>query len=161
MATTLPVQIEFSLPDGWLAAPPDEVGAPTAAFVALSPEPGDGFRANITIAGHEHNGTKSLSAMAEESVQRLSQGGPVRVGQRAPVGGWEAPGLTQTLHLSTTLQGHPIELTQAQVYLDMADVTDPSKRAVIELALTSRTSQFDGVIDEFREFVASVAPTSP
>ncbi|MCX5129755.1 hypothetical protein OOK25_39665, partial [Streptomyces sp. NBC_00347] len=51
MPTTLPVPIEFRLPEGWQPAPPDEVGAPGVAFVALHPQPDSGFTANITIDG--------------------------------------------------------------------------------------------------------------
>jgi hypothetical protein len=44
VATQLPVRIEFRLPDGWQAAPPDEVGTPGAAFVAQIPTVLDDFR---------------------------------------------------------------------------------------------------------------------
>ena len=37
MVSELPVRIEFSLPEGWQATPPDEAGAPGVAFVALHP----------------------------------------------------------------------------------------------------------------------------
>ena len=35
MVATIPVPIQFSLPEGWRSVPPDEVNAAEAAFVAL------------------------------------------------------------------------------------------------------------------------------
>jgi hypothetical protein len=181
MATTLPVKVEFSLPEGWQSAPPDEVGAPGVAFVALHLDSRDGFTANITIAGKlrdkgdlatdegdlaTYAGDSAtyagdLVTIADESVQRLSEAATVRVAKRTHVGTLEAPGFTQTLRISTTLRGWPLDLVQSQVYLVMQDVHDPAKRAVIELALTARPSQLDAVADDFKEFVRSFRPADP
>lgn len=158
MATTLPVRIEFSLPEGWRSAPPDEVGAPGAAFVALHPEPRDGFTANITIAGEPLPEDADLMTRAEESVQRLSEHATVHVTKRTQVGSPEAPALTQNLRISTTLRGLPLELVQSQIYLFVQDVQDPAKRAVIELALTVKPSQLNQVVDDFKDFVRTVRP---
>ncbi|MEU8568633.1 hypothetical protein AB0C51_09765 [Streptomyces pathocidini] len=161
MATTLPVKIEFSLPEGWQPAPPDEVGAPGVAFVALHPDSRDGFTANITIAGKLREDEADLVAIADESVQRLSTAATVRVAQRTQVGTPEAPALTQTLRVSTALRERPLELVQSQVYLVMRDVHEPAKRAVIELVLTAKSSQLDEVADDFKEFVRTVRPAGP
>lgn len=158
MATTLPVKIEFSLPEGWQPASPDEVGAPEVAFVALHPESRDGFTANITIAGKIREDLADLVTLAEESVQRLSQAATVRVAKRNQVGTPEAPALTQTLRLSGRLRGLPLELVQSQVYLIMQDVHDPARRAVLEFTLTAKSSQFEEVQDDFKEFVRSIRP---
>lgn len=158
MASTLPIQIEFGLPEGWLPAPPDEVGAPGVAFVALHPEPQGSFRANITISGELRTGEQTLASVADESLQRLKQGAAVQLEDRRRVGTPEAPGLTQILRLSTTIGGEPIELIQAQVYLGMVDVNDSSKAAVIELVLTATADQFQGVVEDFQRFVATVRP---
>src|SRR3954464_13245982 len=116
MATTLPVKISFSLPDGWQAAPPDEVGAPGAAFVALHPASIDGgFTANLTIAGRMRNDSATMWDIAAESVQRLEQAGALEVAKKSEVGAPGLPGLTdspggvQNLRLSTTLRGEPLE----------------------------------------------------
>ncbi|MGY0019105.1 hypothetical protein ACVHNB_08980 [Streptomyces sp. YJ-C3] len=165
MATTLPIKISFSLPDGWQAAPPDEVGAPGVAFVALHPASVDGgFTANITIAGEMRNDGASLSQIADESVPRLSQAGTVRVLKKTEVGTPDIPGLTdspgivQNLILSTTLRGEPVELCQSQVYLGMEDVKNPAKRALIELVLTAKKEQLDEVIEDFKVFLRTVRP---
>lgn len=159
MSTELPVRIEFALPDGWRAAPPDEVGAPGAAFVALHPGSADGFTANITIAGQWRDPAVSMAEIAEESVHRLEQAGvEVVVRDRREVGAGASPGLTQLLGLATTVAGRRLDLLQCQGYVSMSDVADPSARAVIELVLTSTPDQLDTVIDDYQEFVRSVRP---
>lgn len=156
MAATLPVPIEFSLPDGWRAAPPDEVGAPGVAFVALAPGQVEGFIANITISGDRRDDDADLPTIADESVDRLTQRGTVHVADRKPVGGDGAPGLTQRLDVATTIDGEPVDLAQCQVYLELRDVTEPSRRAILELALTSKREDFDGLVRDFEAFVRSI-----
>ncbi|MFD7920305.1 hypothetical protein ACFV3R_13895 [Streptomyces sp. NPDC059740] len=160
MATTLPLKIEFSLPEGWQPAPPDEVGAPGVAFIALHPASQDTFTANITIAGKDHEGDVDLMALAHESVQRLREGAAVSVARQAQGGTPEIPALTQTLRVSTTLRKRPTELIQNQVYLLMRDARDPSRKAVIELALTAKQSQLEQVAEDFEEFVRSIRPAN-
>ncbi|GGW19988.1 hypothetical protein GCM10018980_26670 [Streptomyces capoamus] len=162
MTATLPVKISFSLPDGWRSAPPDEVGAPDAAFVALHPASIDGFTANITIAGGMRNDSATMRQIADESVRRLGQAGAVEVTKQEEVGTPDIPGLTdapgvvQNLRLATTLHGEPLELVQSQVYLGLEDVDRPSQRAVIELVLTAKPEQLAEVLDDFKQFVRSV-----
>jgi len=163
MATTLPVKISFSLPNGWRPAPPDEVGAPGVAFVALHPASVDGgFTANITIAGRMRNDGATIGQIANESVRRLGQEGEVRVLKKQDVGTpdlpglMDSPGVVQNLRLSTTLHGVPLELAQSQVYLGLEDTRNPAKRAVIELVLTARPAQLPEVLKDFKEFVRSV-----
>ncbi|MQY39237.1 hypothetical protein SRB17_72590 [Streptomyces sp. RB17] len=164
MTTTLPVKISFSLPDGWQAAPPDEVGAPGAAFVALHPASIDGFTANISIAGGMRNDSATMWQIADESVQRLGQAGTVEVLKKTEVGTPDIPGLTdapgvvQNLLLHTTLRGEPLELFQSQVYLGMEDVKNPANRAVIELVLTAKPTQIDAVLEDFKTFLRTVRP---
>ncbi|MER5179235.1 hypothetical protein ABT009_12840 [Streptomyces sp. NPDC002896] len=159
MATTLPVPIEFELPEGWRAAPPDEVGAPGAAFVALHPQPDAGFTANITIDGEYRPDAAALTEIADESVERLSQAATsVVVTGRREIGSADAPGFTQTLALSAIVGGVPRDLVQSQVYLSMLDVADPRKRAVIRLVLTATASQHPFVLDDFQDFVRTVRP---
>ncbi|MGH3494251.1 MAG: hypothetical protein ACRDRL_20240, partial [Sciscionella sp.] len=98
MASTLPVPIEFSLPQGWQAAPPDEVGAAEAAFVALHPASSKGFTANITISGEVRSDGASLVQVADEAVGRLQRNfGEVALGTRKEAGSGENPGLTQAV----------------------------------------------------------------
>lgn len=158
VATTLPVPIEFRLPDGWSPAPPDEVAAPGAAFVAVHPDPDADFTANITIDGGYWPDT-SLTAMADDSIHHLQEiSEAVSLAHRSDVGSDDAPGLTQTLELSTVVNGSARDLVQAQVYLTMLDTNDPRQRAVIRLALTSTRSQYHAVLEDFQQFIRTVRP---
>jgi hypothetical protein len=173
VATTLPTPIEFRLPEGWRPAPPDEVGAPSVAFVALHPHPDHGFTANITIDGElDTAGTDvPLTELADASIRTLRVGGAdVTLADRSDVGAGDAPGLTQTLTLRATVNGEPRELVQAQVYLAMLDTgpgaapdTDPDtaapgRRAVVRLVLTASAGQFQAVLPDFQWFVWTVRP---
>ncbi len=158
MATQLPVPIEFRLPEGWRSAPPDEVGAPGVAFVALHPHSGDGFTANITISGRLRADGEDLDATGDESVERIRQqaAGPVTLRDRTRIGSAEAPGLTQMLDFATLVDDRPLALTQCQVYLSMEDVSEPVTHALIEVVLTCARDQLDGVLDEFRQFLTTL-----
>ncbi|MEU8767272.1 hypothetical protein AB0C94_09970 [Streptomyces griseus] len=162
MTTTLPVPIAFELPDGWRAAPPDGVGAPGAAFVALHPHPDAGFTANITVDGVFRPDPATLPEIADESVANLrGSAASVDVAERREVGSEDAPGLTQTLAISAISGGVPRDLIQSQVYLSMLDVEDPGKRAVIRLILTVTAAQHGDVVEDFRDFVRTVRPDTP
>ncbi|GAA1941607.1 hypothetical protein [Amycolatopsis minnesotensis] len=159
MATQLPVKIDLTLPEGWQPAPPDEVGAPEAAFVALRLPADDGFTTNITVSGAIRDDGATLEAIADESVGRLSGSvGEVDVLTRAAAGTEEAPSYTQTLRVAAELDGAHRELIQCQVYLEMRDDDLPAERAVIELVLTSTVGGFEDFVGEFQEFVRSVVP---
>ncbi|MFF7641042.1 hypothetical protein [Streptomyces canus] len=159
MATTLPVPIEFELPDGWRAAPPDEVGAPGAAFVALYRQPDAGFTANITIDGEYRPDSAVLPEMADGSVERLREtGASVVLTDRREMGSADAPGLLQKLAVSTTVGGTHRDLVQTQVYLSLLDIADPHNRVVVRLVLTSTAAQHSVVLGAFEDFVRSVRP---
>lgn len=157
MVTELPVRIDFSLPDGWQAAPPDEVGAPGVAFVALHPAgAANGFTTNLTIAGEVRDPALSMTTIADESVRRVQDvAESVSVRDRTRIGPEDAPGMTQVLDLD---MGQGKRLVQCQVYLPMDDVNDPRRRAVLELVLTSTPDQFDDVLPDFQRFVGTVRP---
>ncbi|QNS05812.1 hypothetical protein [Streptomyces xanthii] len=159
MATTLPVPIEFELPDGWHAAPPDEVGAPGAAFVALHPGADAGFTANIAIDGEYRPDDAPLAALADASVAQLrASGARVEVVERSEKGSAQAPGLLQELAVTAAVSGVLRELVQTQVYLGVLDVADPHRRVVIRLVLTATEAQHPTVLDDFQAFVRSVRP---
>ncbi|MEV5738201.1 hypothetical protein [Streptomyces sp. NPDC052292] len=159
MTTSLPVPIDFDLPEGWRAAPPDEVGAPGAAFVAVHLPSDGGFTANITIDGEFRPDPATLPEIADESVRRLGRAvTSVMLTGRRETGSPEAPGLTQRLSFSTIAGGVSRDLVQSQVYLSMLDVSDPHKRAVIRLILTSTAAQHPAVLDDFSDLVRTVRP---
>jgi len=159
MPTTLPVPIEFRLPEGWSAVPPDQAGAPDVAFVALHPHPEAGFAANITIDGEYRPDAAPLTAIADESVQRMREvAESVAVSDRREIGPSGAPGLTQRLPFSAVAGGVRRDLVQSQVYLAMLNVGDPRKRSVIRLTLTATAAQHDTVLGDFQDFVRTVRP---
>jgi hypothetical protein len=160
MATTLPVPIEFELPRGWVAAPPDEVGAPDAAFVALHKEDWrTGFTANITIGGALRVDPASLADIADESVESLAAHAvTVTLERRNEFGDPDAPGLTQLVRIRDRVGGTERSLAQCQVYLSMSDVDDERKRVVLQLVLTATEEQLAGVLQDFQWFVSSVRP---
>ena len=162
MATTLPTPIAFRLPEDWHPVPPDEVDAPNAAFVAMLPDPDQGFTANVTIDGEYRPDAAPLTSMADQSVQMLRDAltgpGAVAVLNRAEVGSAQAPALTQTLKITTPVEGADIDLLQSQVYLSMLDSRDPAKRAVIRLVLTATAEQHRAALPDFQWLVSTVRP---
>jgi hypothetical protein len=160
MATTLPVPIEFELPQGWVAAPPDEVGAPDAAFVALRPEEWPtGFTANITIGGSLRTDAATLADIADESVESLAANTmTATLDGRNEFGDEQTPGLSQLVRMRERINGVERALAQCQVYLSMSDVDDADKRVILRLALTATEEQLAGVIGDFQSFVATIRP---
>ncbi|WP_328621178.1 hypothetical protein [Streptomyces sp. NBC_00354] len=158
MPTTLPVPIEFSLPEGWQSAPPDEVGAPGVAFIALHSQPDAGFTANITVDGDFRPDAATLADMAEESVERVRQvAESVVVTSRRELGSEASPGLAQRLTLSAVAGGVRRDLVQSHVYLAVLDLENPHRRAVIRLILTSTAAQEDSVVGDYRDFLRTVS----
>ncbi|MEU0048636.1 hypothetical protein [Streptomyces sp. NPDC006309] len=159
MSTKLPIPIRFDVPHGWRAAPPDEAGAPGAAFVAIHPPSDAGFTANITVDGEYRPDTATLPEIADESVALMGESvTSLTVTDRRETGSADAPGLTQTLTFSVVAGRHSHELVQSQVYFSMLDVDDPHRRVVIRLVLTSTASQHPALLDDFRDLVRTVRP---
>ena len=160
MVTELPVRIEFSLPEGWQAAPPDEVGAPGAAFVAVHPASNDGsangFTTNLTIAGEIRHPAVPMATIADESIHRLDGiTESVSVRGRTDFNPGEAPGMTQVLDIE---MGQGKQLVQCEIYLPADDIHDPSRRAVLELVLTCTPEQFAEALPDFQRFVGTIRP---
>ncbi|MEU4741381.1 hypothetical protein AB0G02_13085 [Actinosynnema sp. NPDC023658] len=155
MATTLPVPIEFSLPDGWLSAPPDEVGAPQAAFVALHPGGSSGFTANVTISGEVRTDDVTLERLADQAAARLERGvGSVEVGRRNEL----ESAYTQVVRMTAPIGGRPVDLVQLQVFLAMPDVRDERRRAVLEIVLSATPEQFEDLVGDFQAFLKTIRP---
>lgn len=160
MATTIPVPMEFSLPEGWLSVPPDEIGTPDAAFVALRPDTGgDGFTANITITGQVRESGVDLADIAGEAADRLRTGAhEVKVGNTEASGTPDNPVYTQPLRLDVDLAGRRRYLVQYQVFMGFADQGDPSRRAVVQIVLSSTPETFQTVFSDFEKFLATIRP---
>jgi hypothetical protein len=169
MPGTLPVPLAIELPQGWQSAPPDEVGAPHAAFVALHiPSQGQGFTPNITVTGRTMEGSTSLHRLAEESVQRLRENvGTVDVVKRTEVGTSsapglvEAPGIVQNLRIQATVNQQPMELAQSQFILLLENEQQRNERVEIEVALTAKMHQLKDLLEDFQFFISSLSPADP
>ncbi|WKD34941.1 hypothetical protein [Streptomyces xanthophaeus] len=158
MPTTLPVPIDFRLPEGWLPARPEGFD-PGVAFAAVHPHPDAGFTANITVDGGFPKDGVTLAEIADASVEHLRTfAESVEVVHRREAGSEDAPALTQRLSFSAVADGAGHELVQSQVYLSLVDTGDPHKWAMIRLALTATAAQHDEVLEQFQEFVRSVRP---
>lgn len=162
MPSTLPVPIEFVLPDGWRPAAPDKVEELDVAFVALHPEGDASFTPNITIDGEYRPDTASLAAIADESVERMHHvAETVTLTARKEVGSGRAPGLMQELAFSAAPGGVRCDLVQTQVYLSMLDTEDERKRVVVRLALTATVHQYAPLSADFQDLVRTVRPDTP
>lgn len=161
MVATIPVPIEFSLPDGWRSVPPDEVGTPDAAFVALHPSTiQSGFTANITVTGELRGEDEALTEIGNEAVAKLQAAGArdVKLGRRSEVGSAENPGLTQAVKLNIDLKGKPQDIYQFQVFMGMRDQSHPGLRAVLHVVLSALPEQFEQVIGDFQKFLSTIKP---
>ncbi|WP_298177054.1 hypothetical protein [Saccharomonospora sp.] len=160
MATTIPVPIQFSLPEGWVSVNPDEINTPEAAFVALHPgSRGGGFTPNITITGELRDAEVPLNQIAAESVDRLRRGAhEVKLGRTTEGGTAENPVYTQAVRVQVDLGGQPQYLVQYQVFMVFVDTAEPDRRAVLQVVLTSKLDQFPQVIDDFQAFIDSIRP---
>jgi hypothetical protein len=161
LATQLPVPVRFELPDGWESAPPDEVGARGAAFVALNTATlGSGFTANITLEGS--TGPDDLTTWADESVRELQAAvHDVTVADRHEIGSPDTPGLAQDLRVTADVNGVARELAQFQVYFTMGGTAAERRRAVVRAVLTCAGDQVGRVLDDFRSFVGTLTADTP
>jgi hypothetical protein len=159
VATTIPVPIEFSLPEGWRSVPPDDVGTPEAAFVALHPASSQGFTANITISGEVRPADIPLTEVADEALDRLRAGArELKPGRRTESGSPANPGLTQAVRMLVDINGRPQDLVQLQVFLGMQDTRDPRRRAVLHIVLSALPDQFERVVGDFQQFISTIRP---
>jgi len=161
VVATIPVPIEFELPPGWRSVPPDEVGTPDAAFVALHPGTiQNGFTANITMTGELRGEEVDMITIADEAVERLRASGAreVKLGRRNEVGSADNPGLTQAVKLNIDLRGRSQDIIQFQVYLGMRDQHNPELRAVLHVVLSALPEQFEQLIGDFQKFLSTIKP---
>ncbi|WP_019819684.1 hypothetical protein [Saccharomonospora saliphila] len=158
MATTLPVPIEFSLPEGWRSVPPDEVGAERMAFVAVHRDTDDGFAANVTVHGELRDQSDTrLADVAAEAVERLRQEAiALRVGRQNHVGTADAPGFTQVLQARLRAGGVVRDLVQFQTFLGLRDQAGSGRFAVLHIVLTATPSQFAALVDDFESFLSTI-----
>ncbi|UJW31028.1 hypothetical protein L3Q67_38510 [Saccharothrix sp. AJ9571] len=156
----VPVPLAFQVPDGWQPVSPEGIGSPGTAFVALNlATTGSGFTANITLEEEYRPDQTSLSELADASLRGLAERtSATRLLDRADVGGLEAPGLTQVIGITATVDDMVREVVQAQFYLALPGIDDPRNRVVLLAVLTATEEQFPEVVGDFGAFVGSLKP---
>jgi hypothetical protein len=158
MTTTLPVPIEFTLPnEHWEPVPPESLGVHHAAFLAVRRDAEGDYAPTISISGDHRPDAASLTDIADESVVILAeQADESELLERQEVGEAAAPGVTQLMRASVTIDGTRRELRQGQVLLALTDAADPGLRAVIVITLTVTDKQLATYVPEFQQMVATV-----
>lgn len=153
------VPVSLTLPEGWRPVDPSEAGAPGAAFVAVYSASSGDLTANITVGQANQPGDRGLPDIADESLGRLAGlGRDVTLTRRTTHDSAEVPGLSQLVTFSVTTDGSVRKLVQYQVFLALVDAENPSRRMVIEAALTVTPQEFDNVATDFGDFVSSIRP---
>lgn len=159
MAAELPIPLEFRLPEGWYSAPPDELGSPDAAFVAVHPATRGDFTAYITLSGEVREDQATLREVADEGLDTLQQFSEfAELSKEVDTGNEKAPGLTRLIEMRAVLEGKTLDLMQCQIFLRLQDVEDANKHAVLKMMLTATPEQLRQLAVDFEEFVGSVEP---
>jgi len=159
VVATIPVPIQFSLPEGWRSVPPDLLDAAESAFVALRPPGVKGFTPNITVSGDLQDPAVPLAQLADAAVERLRRGAPdAELGTRKESGSDRGPGLTQAVRMTLLLNNLPEQLVQLQVFLGITDTRDPNRYAVLEIVLSALAEQFQEVVGDFQKFLSTIRP---
>ncbi len=157
MTTTVPVPIEFELPEGWRTAERREADESAAAYVALRTGVPGAFTPNITVTAEYINEDKSLLGIADESVERLRRtAANVDMTGRRTVASDKAPGVLQTVSMVLHVGGTPVPLVQVQAILVLMDEADERRRATYLFALTAPEEHIELLLPEFQSFVGSV-----
>lgn len=161
MPTTLPVPVTFTLPnEHWQAVEPESLGVRNAAFLAVRREhAGDGYAPTITISGDVRPDAATLDQIADEAVAVLAeQARDVELVTRRDYGSEQAPGVLQVVGGTLVTDDQVFDLRQAQVLMEMKDVEDPTRRAVVKIVLSTTFAQFETYLPELQELMRSFRP---
>lgn len=159
MTSTLPIPVRFDLPsDLWEPVPPESLGVENAAFLAVRRGAEGDFTPTLSIAGDWRTDDATLEEIADESLAVLRGQGATEVElvKRREIESDHAPAITQALGAMAVYDGRTLDLRQAQVVQGIVDVHDPQKRVVVTYTLTCTFKQFDEMVPEFQQFMATV-----
>lgn len=160
--TAVPPNLTFRLPAGWRPVPAEMAGAPGLVFIGVHETPDGGFTANVTVGVQASAGPGLVPALAAEAVRRIEATERDVVVQRQDVLGEEpALGLGQQVTFTTDLDGRPVPLVQAQVFLAAADVEDPQRQVVWTITFTATAAQAPALAPDVEELVRSVRAGLP
>ncbi len=159
MSTTLPVPVRFALPnEEWAPVQPESLGVQNAAFLAVRRGLPGSYDPTLTVSGDWRNDGASLERIADESVSKLRVEGATEVEllQRKVIESEHAPAVTQSMGAVITTNGQTYDLRQAQAIQGLVDVEDPTRRVVVIYTLTCTYAQWEQMVPEFQQFMASV-----
>ncbi len=157
MTSTVPVPIEFDLPEGWRSAERKGADESSAAYVALRTGVPGTFTPNITVTAELTDEDRSVLKIADESVERLRRTAVnVHMTERRTVASDKAPGVLQTVSMVLPIQGTPVALVQVQAILVLKDEADERRRATYLFALTAPEKDVELLLPDFQSFVGSV-----
>ena len=154
----LPVPLHFRLPGReWEPRDPGDLGVANAAFLAVRADVPGGYTPTISISGDHRDDGATLERIADEGLVALErEADGVRLEERRQIGGGHAPGVTQLVACTITVEGTELDLRQCQVVLDLHDVEDARRRVVVVLSLTCLLEQTPAMLPEFQALVRSV-----
>jgi hypothetical protein len=160
MMGDLPFSLDLTRPPGWRRVPPDAVGEPAAAYVAVREANIDEPVTPNVVIGVTAMPTAAIDviALAEAHLARLRATYPVTVLSRE-AGGRAGPQAAQLLQIDYTLDEVAVTLKQVQILIVGRDTTDPALAGVIELIMTCPEELFEQAGPEFQELVASIQIT--
>lgn len=154
----LPIPVEFELPSAaWRRVDPQEYGVPTAAFMAVRPDPAESYTPVLTISGGFRTDPVMLEQIADESLDVLRDDvGNADLVKRRTVESDTVPAIMQVLEASATIDDKCYDLRQWQVVEALLDLDDPRKRIVLLFTMTCTYAQGERLAPEFEKFMASV-----
>lgn len=159
MTATLPVPVRFALPnEEWEPTVPESLGVTNAAFLAVRRGLEGTYDPILTISGGWRTDDADLEQIADESVEKLRLEGAseVELVKRREIGSEHAPAITQAIGAVVAVEGRVYDLRQAQVVQGLVDVHDPDKRVVVLYTMTCTYGQWEQMVPEFQEFMATV-----
>jgi hypothetical protein len=159
MTTTLPVPVRFELPNAhWEPVRPESVGVTNAAFFAVRRGLPGSYDPTLTISGGWRTDGADLEQIADESVEKLRLEGATEVEllKRRVIESEHAPAVTQAIGAMVAVGGRVYDVRQAQVVQGLVDVHDPEKRVIVIYTMTCTFAQWEQMVPEFQDFMASV-----
>lgn len=156
-----PVPISFELPSpAWQVVDPSDAGVTNVLFFAARGGVEGDFTPTLSVSGGWRPSTDTLTAIGDETLAKLRAEGAdeVELVDRKLLESPTAPGLTQTLGAIATIDGRRFDLRQTQVITGYVDLDQPGRTAIFLHTLTCTYKQAPAMVEEFRTYIASVAP---
>ncbi|CAN5498694.1 hypothetical protein BH09ACT12_BH09ACT12_17970 [soil metagenome] len=159
-----PVPIRFELPSAdWQPVDPAGVGVTNVIFFAARGGVEGDFTPTLSVSGGWRRTVDSLADMGDQTLAKIAAEGAtdVELVDRRQVESDTAPMLSQTVGATAVVEGRRFDLRQTQVILGYVDLERPERTAIFIHTLTCTFKQSPVLAEEFRTYLASVAPVAP